>query len=164
MDIALEQNPRLAEDVAGTTSQRVARLKPIGSEHTKVFRIEARVLTARVHAPMWACLTWPLHVAVTMDLGEMQVFRSRVLLGKATPADFDAVCDTVRLVPCCRCGTVTFGAAGVVPVGDEVCVACGVGNAIDPGALQGRPPIDQKEYSKRLVARINANNRRQNGE
>lgn len=37
-------------------------------------------------------------------------------------------------------------------------------DAIDPGLLMGLRPIDQKEYDKRLLARITANNRKESGE
>lgn len=140
------------------------RRQPIDSAYKRTLTIEARTLTARVHTPTWAALGWPLHVAITMDLGEMKVFRSSVKLGDATAADFDAICSAVRLVPCCACGTATFAAAAYEKEGDEVCMQCICKDAIDAGALIGSRPIDQKEYDKRLLARINANNRKRAGE
>ncbi|HDR9756590.1 hypothetical protein KDX16_16585 [Burkholderia vietnamiensis] len=166
MDIqfAPERQPpvRPAED--SSREQGATRRQPISSAHKKVFKIEDRTLTARVHTPTWAALGWPLHVALTLDLGEMKVFRSSVRLGDATADDFDAICSTVRLVPCCKCGTVTFGAAAYEEAGDEVCMLCICKDAIDPGLLMGLRPIDQKEYDKRLLARITANNRKESGE
>ncbi|MFC0698169.1 hypothetical protein [Paraburkholderia humisilvae] len=165
MDIQIAPQRRIVgltcDDRGG---QNAARRQPIDSAHKTVFKIEARVMTARVHAPTWAALGWPLHVAVTLDLGELKVFRSSVKLGDATVADFDAICSMVRLVPCCICGKVTFGAATNEQAGDELCMQCICKDAIDPGALIGLRPIDQKEYDKRLLARINANNRNRAGE
>lgn len=157
-----QHSVRPASDSSG--EQGSARRQPISSAHEKVFKIENRILTARVHTPTWAALDWPLHVAVTLDLGEMKVFRSSVKLGDASAEDFDAICSTVRLVPCCRCGTVSIGAAPYEEAGDEVCMLCICKDAIDPGSLMGLRPIDQKEYDKRLLARINANNRKEAGE
>lgn len=140
------------------------RRQPIYSAHKKVFKIDDRTLTACVHTPTWAALGWPLHVAITLDLGERKVFRSSVKLGDATADDFDAICSTVRLVRCCKCGTVTFGAAADEEAGDEVCMLCICKDAIDPDLLMGFRPMDQKEYDKRLLARITANNRKESGE
>lgn len=166
MDIQFApERQRVARPIADSRREDdTARRQPICSAHKMVFKIEGRLLTARVHAPTWAALGWPLHVAVTLDLGEMKVFRSSVKLGDATAEDFDAICSTVRLVPCCTCGMVTFGAAAYEEAGDEVCMQCICKDAIDPGALAGLRPIDQKEYDKRLLARINANNRKEAGE
>lgn len=166
MDIQFSpERVRIVGPCADTSrGPETVRRQPIDSAYKKIFTIEARTLTARVHAPTWAALSWPLHVAITLDLGEMKVFRSSVKLGNATPVDFDAICSAVRLVPCCACGTATFAAAPYEHHGDEACVQCVCGDAIDVGALIGLRPIDQKEYDKRLLARINANNRKRAGE
>jgi hypothetical protein len=166
MDIQFApERERIDRPCAGAgLGPEILRRQPIDSAYKKVFAIEARTLTARVHAQTWAALGWPLHVAITLDLGEMKVFRSSVKLGDATAADFDAICSTVRLVPCCACGTATFAAAAYEHHGDEVCMQCVCKDAIDAGALVGLRPIDQKEYDKRLLARIDANNRKCAGE
>lgn len=166
MDIqfAPERQHPVRPSADSSREQGSVRRQPIYSAHKKVFKIEGRTLTACVHTPTWAALGWPLHVAITLDLGEMKVFRSSVKLGDATPDDFDAICSTVRLVPCCRCATVTFGAAAYEEAGDEVCMLCICKDVIDPGSLMGLRPIDQKEYDKRLLARITSNNREEAGE